>query len=223
MLLAVVATVTVEVGAYALALAGQASQSQAALGSLAVSVLWVALATPVLAATARGSLGALLRGGAVIDASAVLLTALWLAGPCVTLAGAAKIYCILAAMGLAAVAAVCVARSQAGRFALAVAGSAVLLLAAATPFWIGGALRAAPEDWAARIAAAGVYVNPFYAVTGALAESAHFIWHQSSVLYRITRLGDYAPAPASAWFAPVLLYSAAALILAAAGALRKRS
>jgi hypothetical protein len=98
----------------------------------------------------------------------------------------------------------------------------LLLLAAASPFWIGGALRAAPEDWARRIAAAGVYANPFYAVTGALAESARFIWHQASVLYRITRLGDYAPAPAPAWYAPVLLYSAAALILAAAGALRRR-
>jgi hypothetical protein len=220
-LLAVAATVAVEVGAYALAVAGQAPQAQAALGSLAVSVLWVALAAPVLAATGRGTLGALLRGLAVIDASAVLLAILALAGPCVTLLGGVEVYCILAAMGLAAVAAVCLARSQAGRFALAVAASAVLLLAAGSPFWIGGALRAAPEDWAGRIAAAGVYVNPFYAVTGALAESARFIWHQAPVLYRITRLGDYAPAPAPAWYAPVLLCSAAAALLGVAAKLRR--
>jgi hypothetical protein len=221
-LLAVAATVVVEVGAYALAVAGQAPRAQAALGSLAVSILWVALAAPVLAATARGTLGALLRGGAVIDASAVLLGVLWLAGQCLTLLGGLKVYCILAAMGLAGVAPVCLARSPAGRFALAAAASATLLLAAATPFWIGGALRAAPEDWARRIAAAGVYVNPFYAVTGALAESAQFIWHQASVLYRITRLGDYAPAPAPAWYAPVLLFSAAAVLLGAAAMLRSR-
>jgi hypothetical protein len=95
------------------------------------------------------------------------------------------------------------------------------LTALVSPFWIGGALRAAPEDWAGRIAAAGVYVNPFYAVTGALAESAKFIWHQAPVLYRITRLGDYAPAPAPAWYAPVPLFSAAAAILIAAAMLRR--
>jgi hypothetical protein len=64
-------------------------------------------------------------GRGVIDASALLLAILALAAPCVTVVGALKVYCILAAMGLAGVAAVCLARAPAGRYALAVAGSAI--------------------------------------------------------------------------------------------------
>ena len=116
---AAAATIGVEVGVYVLALSAGAPRLHAALATLAVATLWTALAAPVLAAEAADGLGAVLRAGIVADASAVALIVLWLSCPQVGLLGAVKIYCILAAMTLPAMAVSRLACGPGGRFALA--------------------------------------------------------------------------------------------------------
>lgn len=211
---AAAATIGVEVGVYVLALSAGAPRLHAALATLAVATLWTALAAPVLAAEAADGLGAVLRAGIVADASAVALIVLWLSCPQVGLLGAVKIYCILAAMTLPAMAVSRLACGPGGRFALAVATATGFVAALASPFWIGGALRVASRRATGMISAAAVNVNPFYAVTAAISDSARFVWHQAPVMYRITRIGDYAVSIPH-WYVPVLLCCAAAAVFAA--------
>ena len=222
MLAAAAATVAVELGAYLLGVVGGVQPAQAVLAALAASVLWVALAAPVLAATADDTIGALLRGGTIVDASVITLIVLWLTSPLVGLATIAKLYCILLAMGLAEIAACRLHRRASGRLALAVVAAAVVVASLASPFWIGGPIHGADRDAARRLVAAAVYANPFYSATAALAGEMRFIWHQATVMYRITRIGDYAPAPPGCWYASVALHAPAALLLAAVGALLHR-
>ena len=210
---AAIATVAVEMGVFAAGLAWRMPRIHAALACLAVCVLWTALAAPVLAAFGRTAMAALLRGGIVADASLASLLALWVACDEMTFPAVLKIYCILAAVALAGVAATRLAGTPAGRCACAVAASAVLLAALASPFWVGGAIHGQPRAAAEGIVAAAVYANPFYAATACLTETARFVWHQQPVMYRITRIGDYAAAP------PLLWYPAAIVYLSAAGAM----
>jgi hypothetical protein len=219
-LAAAAATVAVELGVYVAAVGAGSSRTYAALATLAVTVVWVALAAPVLAASGADAFAGLLRAGCIADASAVTLVVLWLACPQVTLAGAAKIYCILAAMALLAIAAGRSARSPAGRYALAAATAAALVVSLASPWWLGGAMRASSQETAERIVAAGVHVNPFYAVTAAISGSTRFVWHEAAVMYRITRFGDYAAAPAPTWYASALIHCAAAGLVAAVASAR---
>jgi hypothetical protein len=222
-LVASAVTVAGELGVYLAAVAAGSGRTHAVFATLAVTVVWVALAAPVLGASGADALGGLLRGGCLADASAVTLLVLYLTCPQVTLAGAAKIYCILAAMALLAVAASRLAGSPAGRYALALAAATAFAITLASPWWLGGAMRASAQETAERIVAAGVYVNPFYAVTAALSDRTRFVWHQAPVMYRITRFGDYAAAPPPVWYASVLIHCvAAALVAALAGALHRR-
>ena len=64
--------------------------------------------------------------------------------------------------------------------------------------------------------AAAVHVNPFYSIGAAVSESTRFVWHQATVMYAITRIGDYAPAPPARWYASVLIDLAAAVVACAA-------
>ena len=81
-------------------------------------------------------------------------------------------------------------------------------------------MRASSQEAAERIVAAGVHVNPFYAVTAAISGSTRFVWHEAAVMYRITRFGDYAAAPAPAWYASALIHCAAAGLVAAVASAR---
>ena len=216
---AAVATIVVEMGVFAAALTWGMPRIHAALAALAVCVFWTALAAPVLAAFGRTAMGALFRGGIVADASFASLLVLWAACDEVTFLAAMKIYCILAAVALAGVAATRLARTPAGRCACAVAASAVLLAATASPFWIGGAIHSQTRATADGIVAVAVYANPFYAATACLTETARFVWHQATVMYRITRIGDYAAAPPLLWYPAVAIYLSAAGVLALLAAL----
>ncbi len=216
-------TVAAELAVYLAAVGAGSGRTHAVLATLAVTVVWVALAAPVLAASGADTLAGLLRAGCLADASAVTLVVLWLACPQVTLGGAAKIYCILAAMVLLAVAVSRSAGSPAARYALALAAAAAFMITLAGPWWLGGAMRASTQETAESIVAAGVYVNPFYAVTAAISGGTRFVWHEAAVMYRITRFGDYAAAPPPVWYAPALIHLAAAVLVAAvAGALHRR-
>jgi len=216
---AAIATIAVEMGVFVAGLAWRMPRLHAALAALAVCVLWTALAAPVLAAFGRTAMAALLRGGIVADASLASLLVLWAACDEMTFPAALKIYCILAAVALAGIAATRLARTPAGRCACAVAASAVLLAALASPFWIGGAIHGQPRATAEGVAAAAVYANPFYAATACLTETARFVWHQAPVMYRITRIGDYAAAPPLLWYPAAIVYLSAAGVLAILAAL----
>jgi len=215
------ATVAVELGVYGLGRAGGAGPLGATLATLAAAAVWAAVAAPICAAGARTALGALLRGCVVADASAVTLLTLWRIAadgqgrPYLTLPAAVKVYLILAAMALAAVAAVRCARTRAGRAAMAVLAAAVGMAALATPLWVNGLLAWAPRQYADTLAAWAVLANPFYSITSAVAERTGFTWHSAPILYGITRIGDSVAPPPAAWYAAAWRYAVVAAILAA--------
>jgi len=216
-----IVTVAVELGVFAVAIAGGMSLMHAALAALASCVLWVALATPALAASGRTAMGALFRGGIVADASFVSLLVLWACCDEVTGLGALKIYTVLVALAVAGVAVTRLARTSAGRYIWAMLASTVLLGVLASPFWIGGPIRGAQRETAENLVAAAVYANPFYSATACLTETSRFVWHRSSVMYRITRIGDYASAPPMRWYPAVLVYLVAAGAMACVAVLAK--
>jgi hypothetical protein len=170
----------------------------------------------------------MLRAGVTADAAALVLLAVCLTArdPAshqryVPLLAVLKIYCTYAAAALVAAAGVCCARGPRTRAAAAVAVSAVLLAALATPFWTDGMLsRAARTDQGGRtalLAREALAVNPFYAVTSAVSGRVHFVWHEESpLLYGHTALGarEVAAPPVSWYDAPLRLAGLAALLAA---------
>lgn len=250
-LAAALATMAVELGVFLGAVACGIDGRQSVMASLAAGVVWVSLAAPAMAAGSNTGLGALLRGGIVADASAVLLIVLWLATPYVSFLAAVKIYCIYAALALAGIAAVRCARAPSARFTLAAVAAIAFMTALASPFWAGGAVHAAeasgsviarsvffisaaaspswpgpPPPTTGRIDSAivtstVVHANPFYCIWSVLADRMPYAWHQAPVMYRITYLGNYAAVPAAPWYAAVRIYIYVAGILAVTNLLRR--
>ncbi len=224
-LAAALATMAVELGVFLGALACGVDKRQSVMASLAAGVVWVSLAAPAMAAGSNTHLGALLRGGIVADASAVLLIVLWLATPHVSFLAAVKIYCIYAALALAGIAAVRCARAPSARFALAAVAAIVFIAALASPFWAGGALSAAKASGridSGILTSRIVHANPFYCIWSVLADQMPYAWHQAPVMYRITYLGNYAAVPPVTWYAAVIIYICVAGILAATNLLRRK-
>ena len=215
---AAAATIVVELGACFVPLAVGVRPHEAVLTALAATVVWVVLAAPAFAASGRGGLGALLRGGIVADASGIVMIVFWLIGRAgawpemVTFLSAAKIYCTVAAVALFAVAVVGCFAGEPARFAAAVGAAVLLLAASASPLWVGGLLHGLSRPAAATAAAWAVYVNPFYSVTAAVNEQTGFLWHQYGVMYGLTWIGDFGVPPVR-WFAAAAIYGAAALVL----------
>jgi len=216
-LTAVAATLIVELGALALALTAGAEWREATLLVLGVSVVWVCLACPALAAGGKGEMSAALRAGIVADASLVALVVLWLAGPHVTFGSVVKVYCTLAVLALFSIAAVRCAASPAGRAAVAVAVSLLLMMALSAPLWTGGLLSLD----AASGAAGGwvVRVSPAYSIASSVPR-AGFIWHEAPVMYSITWVGDLVPAPPVEWYTASILFGGSALVLSVVAFIR---
>jgi len=186
---------------------------RAAVTVVWLSGLWVFLAAPVFAASGRSALGALLRGGAVIDASLVVLVLLAAGSDAVGWLGAVKIYLILAAVGLAECMLVCLARRRARRYGLAAVAALCVLVASAGPFWANRAVLAAEGACRERIASAVVAANPVFASAGCFQPT--FLWHERPVLYEFTVLGRDVPMPAGRWEITVAVYGLLAVALAA--------
>jgi len=194
----------------------------AAIASIAAATVWVALAAPVLAAGRDTPFAAVIRGGAIADASAVLLVVLWLSETGVTFVSAAEVYCVWAAMALAAMALVRMARTSPGRYAVAVGVAALEMLALSTPLWVNGLLAALEGSWREGATAWAVRINPFYSILAALAERMHFVWNEAPLMYRLTRIGDYAAPPAVAWYTAVVIYLIVAALACGVSLLRPR-
>jgi len=203
-------TVAIELAAY-LAAQRHVPARAAAIG-LAAATLWTILAAPVLAAGGRSILLAALRGGAVVDAGAVLLVVLWIHGAS-DLAGLVKIYLTWAAIALAQIMAVCVARSASRRYAAALAATAVVLVLAAAPFWANRLILSARATQEQAVRLVWAY-NPFLAATTQLAEPAAVVWQERPILYEHTVLGRDVPLYRPAWYASLAAYLLPALALA---------
>ena len=219
---AAVATLAVHLGLYAAARAGGVDQRSAVLATLAAATLTAVLAGPLLAATGRTGISSVLRGAVVADVSGVTAVMLWLLTPYVGFVAAAKIYCTFAALAVFSIAAATCPSAPQWRCVAAVATTLCLLGALASPFWIGGPLKAADADTAGTIVAAAVYANPFYSITSAVADRTRFVWHQGPIMYGMTRIGDYALPPPVPWYAASLTYGPLAAVLAASHLLRPR-
>ncbi len=224
----VAATLAVELGAYFLAL-GSTSRRDALLLGLGACTVWVCLAAGPLAVGGRGALSALLRGGAVADASLLSLLVYWAldasgdAPRLFTFVNVLQTYCTLAALAIFAVAMVLAFSGPIARCAAATASAVVLMLALTTPLWTGSALQAAREDQTRRqVIRAAVYVNPFYSISSPLGPRTQFVWHQAQEMYRLTRIGDYAAPPPVPWYASAFLYGCASGILAMTHLVRRK-
>ncbi len=216
------ATVAVELGAFFLARAGGAGLTASMLVSLAVSAVWVALASPAFGAGGQGIMSCWLRGGAVADASAIALFVLWLVVPAMTFVSAVKIYCIYAAVALAAAAVVGVGKSSAGRAGLAVAVAVALMIALASPVWLGGPVSYLEGEAAQALTSAAVKANPFFAVMAAVSENVRQPWTEMTLMYELTALGDTVPLPPVRWHAPVPIYLAVVAAGLGASLVRRR-
>ena len=213
MLVGAAATIVVELGTFALARLSGAGPIAAMLTVLAVSAVWVAMASPTMAAGGERIISCYLRGCVVADASAVALVVLWLAVGEMTFLAAVKVYCIFAAVSLAGAATVAIGRTSPGRCALAVTAAAVLMVALASPVWLGGPAGYLGPDGRETFTLAVVRANPFFAVLAATSDKVHYVWPEMSVMYGMTALGDTIPLPPVRWHWPVLIY----LAVAAAG------
>jgi hypothetical protein len=226
MLASAIATFAAILGVYAAARLSGAAETNCVLATMAVGTLWMAIAGPTICASARTISARLLLAGTVADVAGVCLLVVWLSGmagqgPGLQFVAAVKIYCIFAVMVLAAAAAISLARSVVSRHVVALAAAIVLLLACSTPFWINGLIEQAAPESRQRIIAVAVESNPFYAVTAALVDQTRLVWHQSPVIYGITRIGEYnAPGPTD-WYSFVLRCGAVGVFFAAAGLIRR--
>ena len=221
-LVAATATIVVELGAFVLARLSGAGPVAAMLTTLAVSAVWVAMASPTMAAGGQRIISCWLRAGVVADASAVTLVVLWLAAPEMTFLAAVKVYCVLAAVSLAGAAVVAIGRTSAGRCALAVTAAVVLMIALASPVWLGGPAGYLGPDGRQTLALAAVRANPFFGVTAAVSDRGQYVWPEMSVMYGMTALGDRIPLPPVGWRWPVMIYLAAAAAGLGASLLRRR-
>jgi len=213
LLVALGSTVAIELGTFIAARLTGSYATAAMLACLAVSAAWVALASPAFAAGGTRTISCWLRAAAVADASAVTLIVLWLAVPAMTFAAAVKIYCILAAVTLAAGGVIGTARTSPGRCALAAGLTVVLITALASPAWVGGPAGYMPRDAGQKFAAMAVSTNPFFGVMAAVSSHVRQLWTEMTLMYGMTALGDTIPLPPVRWHQPVVIY----LVIAAVG------
>lgn len=220
---AAVVTLTLEFGAYFLARRAGRTSAEATTAFLAAASLWLALAPAALAAGGSGTLGPLLRGGAAADATGLGILILWLLIPCVPLRGAIQVYAVAWSMALPAIVLVWVFRRPVSRLLAATATAGVFTLLLASLLWLGARIGQTPSLWDTPLATWAVRINPFCAMTDALADSLRFVWHEWGRMYLWTPVGQYAlPAPAP-WYEFCLLCLGAAALPAATAALLRFS
>ncbi len=223
MLIAAGATMTVQLGTY-FAASGAMNSPGATVVTLLVSLLWIIIASPVFAAGGRSVLDGLLRGGAVVDAGAVVLVVLAASGALVGTAGAIKIYLIWCSLTLAGCSLVLLGRNIASRHVLAVFAVLLMLVVAAGPFWANGIIMSASSPWRERVGFIVRAANPVFATTECLAGTPRFVWNERYILYEHTVLGRDVPVRAAAWYVTVGGYGIFAVVFGViAAAVRRRT
>lgn len=212
------ATIFVELGAYWLSISMGTSAGRALVATMAVAVLWLAIAGPAAAAWGKGAWSSLMRCGAVADASGIVLIILWIVATDengrarLNFLTVVEMYCVLASMAILAMALVCMFHSPAGKAAMALIASACMFIAMASPFWAGWWLTGDDPRANQNAATWLVAVNPFFAILTCLNDirASAFDWLTSDVMYQITRMSDYVAPRRVPWYETTLLWLAAA-------------
>jgi hypothetical protein len=212
MIVAAVATIAVQVGTYLAARPAMGADGGAVLALLA-GLLWLMLATPIFAAGGAGVVDALLRGGAVLDASAALLIVLVATSRTVTLPGAVKIYLIWCGLGVAECTLVLLSRRPGNGRVVAAVAIVLALAVAAAPFWANGVITAVEGRQRVAVTFIVKATNPVFATSGCLRSGAGFIWNEAPLLYECTVLGRDVPMPSAPWHFTFAAYCVLALCL----------
>ncbi len=215
MLIAAGATVAVQLGTYFVADGGAGI-------TLLTGLLWIVVAAPVFSAGGRSVIDALLRAGAVIDASVVVLIVLAASGDAIGPVGAIKIYLIFCSVTLAGCSLVLLGRNIASRHVLAAVAVLLMLVVAAGPFWANGIITSSSKPRREHIAFGIRACNPVFSTIECLAAGSGFIWNERPVLYEYTVLGRDIPARSVSWYVTVGMYSIFALTVGAIAAVRRR-
>ena len=222
--LAIVAvTLAAEMGGFFLAYGSGLGLRSVAVAALMTAAVWTALAAPIFGAGACGALRSLIRAGLVADATFLTLLVIWVwwnrhpsqtgqPGE-MTFTAILKVYCTFAAMTVLAAGAVNCPRRAAGRYIVAVIVAACMMLALASPLWAGGLIAATDGAARAPVADMAVWLNPFYSITTPLIDSLNYVIHQEGVMYQLTLIGDYVPAPACPWFTVIAIYLPLGILL----------
>lgn len=199
MLIAAGATVAVQLGTYFVASVAMNSPVATVI-TLLVSLLWIVIAAPVFAAGGRSALDGLIRGGTVVDASAVVLIVLVAGRAAIGTVGAIKIYLIWCSLTLAGCSLVLSGRNAPSRHILAALVVLLMLVVAAGPFWTNGIIMSVSAPWRERVGFVVRAINPVFATTECLAGAPTFIWNERPILYEHTVLGRDVPVRAAAWY-----------------------
>ncbi len=202
---AVVVTVVVEVGAYII-FRIIPSAVGSVVPALLVSLLWILISSPIFSAGGGTLLDGLIRGGAVADATGVLLIILAVAQKEVTVMGAVKIYLIVCSIVVLESLVVRLGRGGNSRHILA--GVIILLMVAVTagPFWTNGIILSVPRGQGQRIAFFVRAANPVFATTDCLAGQQGFVWNERPVLYDYSVLGRDVPSQPVPWYITCAIY-----------------
>jgi hypothetical protein len=228
----VAVTLVVEMGVFFLAFGSGLGLRQSVTAALMTAVVWTALAAPMFGAGAQGALRSLIRAGLVADATLLTLLAIWawwnrqLATAQLgemTFTAILEVYCTFVAMTVLAAGAVSCPRRAAGRYIVAAIVAACMMLALASPLWVGGLIAATDGTARASVAGMAVWLNPFYSITSPLIDSLNYVIHQEGVMYQLTLLGDYVAAPACPWFTATAIYLPLGIILLLVARARPRT
>ncbi|MCY2932346.1 MAG: hypothetical protein NTV86_23205 [Planctomycetota bacterium] len=189
---------------------------------LALAVIWVTFAPPILAAGPDGIGAAILRAGCAIDGTFLALLVLWALAASVSFVGAMGAYATLAAVGLAGIAAARCARTGAGRYTAAVLAVGIQTAVLAAPFALGGAIRALSNAAAGRALSWCYHVHPLASAAAALRPGTDVVWGKIGWLYWVSDSGSYPSPVPTPWYAAALVYLALAGVLGGAAWLAGR-
>jgi len=219
-----VATVAVELGLFFVSRAAGVGLREAAAAMLMAGAVWIALTAPVLAASAPNLLRSLVRAGLTADATLLSLLIMWAcwnysssAQERMSLISVFEVYCTCVALAVGGAFAVRGPVSQRGRLSVAVVVSALMFLGLASAFWSSGLIAATKGQTQLDVVALAVWLNPLYSITSAMVDPLHYVIQQEAVMYQITFIGDYAPAPLCPWYAATAIYLPLGVVLMAAG------
>jgi len=219
--LAAAITIVLECGVFLAARCWAVPADRAALMTLLLVTLWIAVATAPLAAGGATRLGAFCRGVVVTDASIVVLIVLIFAGGGqLSWSAAAKIYLLWASL---AVTLTLLVPLGSRRLLIAVVATVAAVAAVTSRFWSAGLLAAMACDSSALVQTTrSLAAFDVLAGVAAAASSAEpFVWAEQPVMYQLTRGGQDYPSAALAWWVPALTWWAAAAAVAAAIAVRR--
>lgn len=189
---------------------------------LALAVIWVAIAPPILAAGPDRLWGGALRAASAVGGTLVALIVLWARAESVSFVGAMEVYGTLAAVALAGALAGRCARSAAGRYAAAVLAAGVQTAVLAAPFAIGGLLGAMPNRLAQQAVSWCYHVHPLASAMAALRAGTNVVWGKLGWAYWVSDSGGYPSAVATPWYSATLVYLALAGVLAGGAILAGR-